>query len=172
MGFQTSLVAGSYNAIIISSTQPIDPIIITTLNGTYYPNGNFATTGSAKAISCGSGYCQPVGSKIGNISPNSTARAVIPATAGKKYLAIDYINNDVAFGSAWDWGSNTRHLTVPLSGQHSELFGPGLGWWDTATIGVLTNGWKDGDKEVVIGNGGGESGSQSYGPDFVGLRVL
>ena len=109
---------------------------------------------------------------------------MIPATAGAKYLAIDYINNEVAFDSSWDWGSNSRNLTVsvngnkpvrvevPLSGQHSELFGPGKGWWDAATIGVLTGGWKDGDNDVVIGNEGGENGFTSYGPDFVGLRVL
>jgi alpha-galactosidase len=178
------LVAGSSNEITILSSQPIDSIKITPPNGTYYPSTVFSTTGNAKKVSCGTGYCRPVGSKIGEISPNSTVSAVISTTAGKKYLAIDYINNEVAFDSAWGWGSNSRNLTVsvngeepvrvevPLSGQHSELFGPGLGWWDTATIGVLVNGWKDGDNEIVIGNEGGEAGFQSYGPDFVGLRVL
>ncbi|KAE8316128.1 putative alpha-galactosidase D [Aspergillus transmontanensis] len=181
---QIPLVAGSSNSITILSPQSVDSITITPPNGTYYPNTAFTTTGDAETVSCGAGYCQPVGSKIGNISANSTARAVIPATSGTKYLAIDYINNDVAFDSSWDWGSNSRNLTVsvngnkpvrvevPLSGQHSELFGPGKGWWDAATIGVLTEGWKDGDNDVIIGNEGGESGFTSYGPDFVGLRVL
>ncbi|RMZ39382.1 hypothetical protein AFCA_006538 [Aspergillus flavus] len=181
---QIPLVAGSSNSITISSPQSVDSITITAPNGTYYPSTAFTTTGDAETVSCGAGYCQPVGSKIGNISANSTARAVIPATSGTKYLAIDYINNDVAFDSSWDWGSNSRNLTVsvngnkpvrvevPLSGQHSELFGPGKGWWDAATIGVLTEGWKDGENDVVIGNEGGESGFTSYGPDFVGLRVL
>ncbi|KAF7590236.1 hypothetical protein BBP40_003120 [Aspergillus hancockii] len=181
---QISLEAGSSNAITILSSQASDSINITPPNGTYYPNTVFKTTGNAKTVSCGEGYCQPVGSKIGDISSTGTASAVIPATAGKKYLAIDYINNEVAFDSAWGWGSNSRNLTVsvngeepvrlevPLSGQHSELFGPGLGWWDTATIGLLVDGWKDGDNEVVIGNERGETGFQSYGPDFVGLRVL
>ncbi|KAF7617600.1 hypothetical protein AFLA_006516 [Aspergillus flavus NRRL3357] len=181
---QIPLLAGSSNSITIVSPQSVDAITITPPNGTYFPNTAFTTIGDADTVSCGAGYCQPVGSKIGNISTNGTARAVIPATAGTKYLAIDYINNDVAFDSAWDWGSNSRNLTVsvngnkpvrievPLSGQHSELFGPGKGWWDTATIGVLTEGWKDGDNDVVIGNEGGESGFTSYGPDFVGLRVL
>lgn len=63
-------------------------------------------------------------------------------------------------------------IEVPLSGRHSELFGPGLGWWDTATLGLLTSGWKEGLNEVVVGNVGGDEGFQSYGADFVGIRVL
>lgn len=63
-------------------------------------------------------------------------------------------------------------IEVPLSGRHSELFGPGLGWWDTSTLGLLTSGWKEGLNEVVVGNVGGDEGFQSYGADFVGIRVL
>ena len=63
-------------------------------------------------------------------------------------------------------------LEVPLSGQHSELFGPGLGWWDSATLGLLLDGWKEGENQVVIGNEGGEKGSQRFGADFVGVRVF
>jgi alpha-galactosidase len=100
-----------------------------------------------------------------------------------KYLEVDYINNDIAFSTSWTTGTNTRNLTisvnggaptrieVPLSGRHSELFGPGQGWWDSASFGVLTSGWKDESNTVVIGNVGGDQGIQSYGADFVGLRV-
>ena len=63
-------------------------------------------------------------------------------------------------------------IEVPLSGRHSELFGPGLGWWDSASFGVLTGGWKDGENVVVIGNVGGEEGVQPFGADFVGLRFF
>lgn len=38
-------------------------------------------------------------------------------------------------------------------------------------MGVLTEGWKNGNNEVVIGNVGGEQGFESYGADFVGLKV-
>lgn len=178
-----SLAAGSSNSITIKDAPSIASIQINSPQGTYYPSTNFTLGGSARKGSCGSGFCQPVGSRIRYISPNGTARALIPATAGSKYLEIDYTNNDVAFDSAWGWGTNTRNLTVsinggkpvrveaPLSGKHSELFGPGLGWWDTATMGVLTEGWKNGNNEVVIGNVGGEQGFESYGADFVGLKV-
>lgn len=121
----------------------------------------------------------PVGTKIGYIGPGGTAVTTISAdSAGTKFVEIDYINNEVAFSS----GSNARNITVtvnggtptrlevPLSGRHSELFGPGLGWWDTATLGILTEGWVQGNNHIVIGNDGG-AGYSVYAADFVGLRV-
>lgn len=62
-------------------------------------------------------------------------------------------------------------LEVPLSGRHSELFGPGLGWWDSARLGVLTEGWEVGLNEVVLGNEGGEGGFTRFAPDVVGITV-
>lgn len=177
------LVVGSSNSLTIRNSPTIESIRVSSPHGTYYPSTNFTLGGSARRDSCGSGFCQPVGSRISYISPNGTARATVPGTAGSKFVEIDYTNNDVAFDSAWGWGTNTRNLTVainggkpvrveaPLSGQHSELFGPGLGWWDTARLGVLTDGWRDGDNEVVIGNVGVEDGFETYGADFVGLMV-
>ncbi|PYI11963.1 putative alpha-galactosidase D [Aspergillus sclerotiicarbonarius CBS 121057] len=179
------LTAGSSNTITLDTSLSIDAIHITAPNGTYYPCTNFTLAGSSTLTTCGTGYCQPVGSKIGYISPSGTAQTTVSVTtSGSKYLEIDYINNEIAFDSSWGWGSNSRNLTVtvndedpvrievPLSGRHSELFGPGLGWWDTATLGLLTTGWKEGSNEVVIGNVGGDEGFQSYGADFVGVRVL
>ncbi|KAH2058158.1 hypothetical protein KXV43_000237 [Aspergillus fumigatus] len=178
-----ALTAGS-NTITIQHKTPIESIQITPPTGTYYANTVFNVTGSAKHTTCGSG-CSPVGSKIGYLSPTSNAyTSISTTTAGSKYLAIDYINNEVAFSSSWGWGSNSRNLTVsvndgapvrlevPLSGRHSELYSPGKGWWDTATLGVLTSGWKKGENKVVFGNEGGEDGFQTYAADFVGVRVL
>lgn len=178
-----ALTAGS-NTITIQHKTPIESIQITPPTGTYYANTVFNVTGSAKHTTCGSG-CSPVGSKIGYLSPTSNAyTSISTTTAGSKYLAIDYINNEVAFSSSWGWGSNSRNLTVsvndgapvrlevPLSGRHSELYSPGKGWWDTATLGVLTSGWKKGENKVVFGNEGGEDGFQTYAAGFVGVRVL
>ncbi|RHZ44082.1 alpha-galactosidase D [Aspergillus thermomutatus] len=178
-----ALASGS-NTITIRHTTPIESIQITPPTGTYYANTIFSVTGSAQHTTCASG-CNPVGSKIGYLDPTSNAYTWISATTpGSKYLEIDYINNEVGFSSTWGWGSNSRNLTVsvndgapvrlevPLSGRHSELYSPGKGWWDTATLGVLTSGWKRGENKVVIGNEGGEDGFQSYAADFVGVRVL
>jgi alpha-galactosidase len=97
---------------------------------------------------------------------------------------LDYINNDIAFSTSWGLGANSRNITVavnggnpvrlevPLSGRHSELFGPGLGWWDTASLGILIDGWKNGDNEVVVGNVAGSDTFQTWGADFVGFRVF
>ncbi|KAL4889908.1 putative alpha-galactosidase D [Aspergillus ambiguus] len=178
------LIAGPNNTISVSHYQHIKSIQVIPPNGTYYSAHNFTLTGDARRESCGEGFCQPVGSKVGYLSPNSTARGVIPASAGKKYVEIDYINNEVAFSSSWDWGANSRNITlslnggepvrleVPLSGRHSELFGPGKGWWDTATLGLSMDGWFDGDNEIIVGNVNGGNGFQAYAADFVGMRVF
>jgi alpha-galactosidase len=183
-----SLSAGSANTITISSTLPIDSIQIKSPTGTYYPSTAFTLTGSATLLQCGTGYCQPVGSKIGDLDSTNTAKITVPAavssTTSSKYVELDYINNDIAFSTSWGLGSNSRNITVslnggspvrlevPLSGRHSELFGPGLGWWDTSSLGVLIDGWKDGDNEVVVGNEAGSNAFQTWGADFVGLRVF
>lgn len=183
-----SLAAGSANTIVITSNLPIDSIQVQSPTGTYYPSTAFTLSGSATHTQCGSGFCQPVGSKIGYLDSTNAAKITVPATVpanttSAKYLELDYINNDVAFSSTWGLGANSRNITislnggapvrleVPLSGRHSELFGPGLGWWDTASLGLLVNGWKDGDNEVVVSNAV-TGGFQSWGADFVGFRVF
>lgn len=174
-----TLDAGNANSLTVQHQLSIDSITITPPESTYYPNTDFTTTGYATSTTCGTGYCIPVGSKIGYIGPGGTAVTTISATsAGTKFVEIDYINNEIAFSSGFNArnitvtvnGGTPTRLEVPLSGRHSELFGPGLGWWDTATLGVLTDGWVQGNNEVVIGNDGG-AGYSVYAADFVGLRV-
>lgn len=174
-----TLNAGTTNSLTIHHQLSIESISITPPEGTYYSNTKFTTTGYATSTACGIGYCAPVGSKIGYIRPGGTAVTAISATsAGTKFVEIDYINNEISFWSGWNArnitvtinGGTPTRLEVPMSGRHSELFGPGRGWWDTATLGVLTNGWVQGENEVVIGNDGG-AGYSLYAADFVGLRV-
>lgn len=186
-----SLTAGSTNTITIKSTTSIKSITIISPTGTYYAGQtDFTLAGSAVIEQCGTSGCAPVGYKIGYISSTGTATATIPATVSSangteaKYIEIDYINNDVAFSSTWEWGSNSRNITisvnggdavrleVPLSGHHSELFSSGLGWWDTATLGILLDGWVDGDNEVVVANAADTDVSETWGTDFVGLRFF
>lgn len=186
-----SLTAGSTNTITIKSATTIDSITINSPTGTYYAGQtDFTLAGSAVIEQCGTSGCAPVGYKIGYISSTGTATATIPATVSSadateaKYIEIDYINNDVAFSTSWDWGSNSRNITisvnggdpvrleVPLSGHHSELYSPGLGWWDTATLGLLLDGWVDGDNEIVVANAADTDVSETWGADFVGLRFF
>jgi alpha-galactosidase len=187
-----SLTAGTANKILLDSSIPIASIQIKSPAGTYYGAPEFTLSGSATLTTCGDGYCQPVGQKIGYLNVNNTASITVPVSipssgsgsATKKYLEIDYINNDIALSTSWGYGSNSRNLTVslnsgdpvrlevPLSGRHSELFGPGLGWWDPATLGLLVEGWKDGNNTLVLGNVASVDVSQTYAPDIVGMRVF
>ncbi|KAK2755673.1 hypothetical protein FQN54_005822 [Arachnomyces sp. PD_36] len=187
---EISLSASSENTISIDSPIPIEAVDISAPAGKYYPSTSFSVSGGATVTNCTVDYCQPVGSKIANISPNTTASLTIAssdkisaAVEGAKYVEVDYINNEVSLDTAWEDGTNTRNLTVsvnggeptrlevPLSGVHSELFSPEKGWQDSATYGVLVSGWTDGENEVVVSNQGGELGVQPLGADFVGLRV-
>ncbi|KAL2866939.1 alpha-galactosidase D [Aspergillus lucknowensis] len=178
------LTAGSDNTITIHGA-PVSSIHLTPPKPTYYPaTRNTTLTGSTTPFTCPADFCSPTGSKLTHLDGDSTAKFHISSTAsGAKYLEVDYINNEVAFDSSWGWGSNSRNLTVrvndeepvrlevPLSGRHSELFGPGLGWWDSGRLGVLTGGWRVGGNEVVFGNEGGEGGFSSSAPDLVGFGV-
>ncbi|KAJ5296403.1 phenolpthiocerol synthesis polyketide synthase ppsB [Penicillium atrosanguineum] len=186
------LTAGTANGILLDSTIPIESIQIQSPTGTYYGAPEFALSGSTSLTTCGDGYCKPVRSKIGYLNINNTASITVPVSipsnaSGKsiaKYVEVDYINNDIALSTSWGYGSNSRNLTislnsgdpvrleVPLSGRHSELYGPGLGWWDPATLGLLLPGWKNGNNTLVLGNDAAVDVSQTYAPDIVGMRVF
>ncbi|KAL2851021.1 alpha-galactosidase D [Aspergillus pseudoustus] len=179
------LTAGSGNTITIKGAALISFIHLAPPVPIYYPaTQNTTLAGNTAPYSCPSAFCHPTGSKLTNLDTNSTATFHIPSTtSGSKYIEVDFINNEVAFDSSWGWGSNSRNLTirvndrepvrleVPLSGQHSELSGPGLGWYDSGRLGVLTGGWKVGGNEVVFGNEGGEGGFSAWAPDLVGVGV-
>ncbi|KAL3463462.1 glycoside hydrolase superfamily [Aspergillus heterothallicus] len=180
-----ALSAGFDNTIIIDGDGLISSIHLTPPKPTYYPaTQNTTVTGDTTPYTCPESSCLPTGTKLTNLDSDSTAIFQVTSnTSGPKYLEIDYINNEVAFASSWGWGSNSRNLTiqvndeepvrleVPLSGQHSELFGPGLGWYDSGRLGVLTDGWRVGGNEVVFGNVGGQAGSSPWAPDLVGVGV-
>jgi alpha-galactosidase len=189
---QVALAASSNNTISIVSpvTVAVESLDIIVPTGKYYPSTSFTISGGATVTNCTVDFCKPVGSKIGDISPDSDASLTIDsmdeisaAVDDIKYVEVDYINNEVSLASAWEDGTNTRNLTVsvnggeptrlevPLSGVHSELFGPEKGWQDSATYGFLLSGWEDGENEIVVSNQGGELGVQALGADFVGLRV-
>lgn len=151
---------------------------------TFFASTNFTITGTATRQTCHSNRCAPVGSKIGYISPSGSASINItsPSISAKKLIDVYFCNNEIAFQSAWEYGTNTRNLTisvnnvttrieVPLSGRSSELFSVGKGWEDTGTFKVEVDGWKEGSNEVVIGNKGGDNGLQRLGADFVGMDV-
>ena len=180
----TARISTSPLAIISSAT-------LTAPTGMYYSATSFVLHGNANRTTCPPGTCTPVGSKIGNLSPNGSASIVVrspnkSAVSGPKYVSLDYTNNDVAIANSWTNGTNTRNLTIavnghaptrlelPLAGRSSELFSVDKGWDDSGNFGVLVEGFKgeSGGDEVVIGNVGGEDGVQPMGAEFVGMRVF
>ena len=186
-----ALAAGNQNVITIKSESSVSSINITPPEGAFYPATSFDVLGSADHVACDPGLCAPVGSKIGNISPNGSAsinimRDTSSASNGPRYVEITYINNDVALSTSWTTGSNSRNITVqvndaapvrlevPLSGRSSELYSSMKGWGDPATLGVLIDGWGtgNGNDTIIVSNANGDVGVQPYGADFVGLRVL
>lgn len=181
-----SLLAANDNTLTITSNQLPASVKITHPIPVFYPSTSFALSGSSTRTTCYTGLCTPVGSKIGYLSPTGSASLSITSPSsswtGSKFLEIYFCNNDIAFSTSWSTGTNTRNMTisvngqvtrteVPLSGRSSELFSPGLGWQDTGTFGVLTEGCVEGVNVVVVGNQYGDQGLVSYGADFVGMDV-
>lgn len=188
-----TLTASNNNTITLSHPRKIESITVENPTGTFYPATAFEVSGTAKHTNCTTGLCSPVGAKITDITPNSSATLYIPSsnststTATTRFVNIHYINNEVSLATSWEDGRNARNITIsvndnapvrleaPLSGRSSELFSPMRGWGDPAVLGVLVGGFGDGvdgQDKVVIGNVGGEKGVQSYGADFVGIEVL
>jgi len=188
-----NLLASNSNTVTIVSSDSaitVTSVHISAPSGIFYPATSFATNGTAAHITCDTGLCAPVGAKIGYLSPNGSASLHIPSTPsmtpGTKYLELTYINNEVAISTSWTDGRNARNITVsvngypatrlevPLSGRSSELFSPMLGWGDSATLGMLVDGFgmEEGGDVITVSNVGGEDGVDPAGADFVGVRVL
>jgi alpha-galactosidase len=124
------------------------------------------------ATKCGMSQCLPVGSKVGNITANTslTFTNITTTTPGKKTLAIDFINYDYAFSTAWAWGTNTRNLTVSVNGGTAKRWAfplSGGDWWESGRLEVEVLGFRRGANRVVVGGVKGE-----YAPDLVGVEVL
>jgi len=190
-----TLLASNANTISISSWKAPTYVQVNPPKGTFYPSTAFTVSGTATHDSCTLEMCQPVGAKIGNITPSGGASIAIPFSqnssapspwSSSHYVQLVYTNNDVALSTAWSTGRNARNLTisvngivtrleVPLSARSSELFSSMKGWGDSASLGVLTQGWgSNGTQEadtVMIGNVGGEQGVQKFAADFVGMWV-
>lgn len=187
--FQVALKASNANIVTIKTSAKVSSIQVAPPEGTFYPSTGFTVSGSATHYKCTPGLCAPVGSKITNLTQSGSARISIPKNpnaGSSRYVEVTYINNDVALATSWTNGTNSRNITVqvnaaapvrleaPLSGRSSELFSPMKGWGDPATLGILVNGFGNGDgqDEVVVSNANGDAGVQPYGADFVGLRII
>ncbi|KAK7734293.1 hypothetical protein SLS53_007943 [Cytospora paraplurivora] len=146
--------------------------------GYYTASTNATLSGAATVVSCSTGECLPAGSKVGNIGKGESAAAVTFSgvatnSAGTKLLGVDFINYDVALATAWEWGDNTRNLTVAVNeaGVNGTRFAfpiSGGDWYDTGRLYVYVDGFVAGDGNEVIFTA---SGDDQWAPDLVGFEI-
>lgn len=141
--------------------------------GYYTAATGAALAGQADTVTCGSGTCLPAGAKVGDLYPGSTATFsnVSAATAGTKVLGVDFINYDVALSTAWDWGDNTRNMTISVNGGTATRWAfpiAGGDWYDTGRLTIEVDGFKAGASNKVVFGAVGSSPA----PDLVGFEIF
>jgi alpha-galactosidase len=139
----------------------------------YYSAANATLAGSAVLTACAVDGCLPTQKKVGNVGANSTIhfRSVTTKSAGKKLMGVDYINYDYAFETAWDWGSNTRNMTIQVNGGPAKRWAfpiSGGDWFETGNLKIEVDGFKAGVNNVVFSAAKGDL----WAPDLVGFEIL
>jgi alpha-galactosidase len=139
----------------------------------YYSVANATLGGSAVLTTCAVDECLPTKKKAGNIGANANIsfRDVSSKFAGKKLMNVDYINYDYAFETAWDWGSNTRNMTIQVNGGPTKRWAfpiSGGNWFETGSLTIEVDGFKAGVNNVVFSAAKGDL----WAPDLVGFEIL
>lgn len=143
----------------------------------YYPAKEATLAGSAAVVDCTSTQCLPTNAKVGNIGPSTSDASVAfdsvqASTSGRKLLAVDFINYDIALATAWENGSNSRNMSIAINGGTATRWAfpiSGGNWFDTGRLEVEVDGFSEGDNTVVFTASveGGE-----YAPDLVGFELF
>jgi alpha-galactosidase len=139
----------------------------------YYSAASGTLAGSSRVTSCSTGECLPTLKKVGNIGSGATVtvKSVNAKTAGKKLLGVDFCNYDYAFGTAWDWGTNTRNMTIAVNGQTAKRWAfplSGGDWFETGRLMIEVDGFKAGASNTVVFGAAGNA----YAPDLVGFELF
>ncbi|MBE3044301.1 hypothetical protein IMZ48_17380 [Candidatus Bathyarchaeota archaeon] len=139
----------------------------------YFPAADARLQGSAVLETCGEDGCQPTGAKVTGIASNSsvTFSPIYIRHGGKKLVAVDYINYDYAFTTAWDLGSNIRNMTVAVNGGEPKRWAfplSGGDWHEADRMVLEVDGFTGGENEVVFS---GFPGS-GFAPDLVGFEIF
>lgn len=93
------------------------------------------------------------------------------ATAGKKLLGVDFLNYDVALGSAWSGGTNTRNMTISVNGGKAKRWAfpiSGLNWYESGRLAVEVDGFTAGKANQVVFRAYNDGNA----PDLVGFEVF
>jgi alpha-galactosidase len=144
------------------------------LVSTGYHDATQATRNGSPGVNyCSTGTCLPTGTKIRNIgkSGSVTFANVSTRSAGKKLMGVDFINYDYAFATAWDWGDNTRNMTIAVNGQKAKRWAfplSGGDWSESGRLLLEADGFMEGAHNTVSFAGYGNG----FSPDLVGFEVL
>ena len=141
----------------------------------YYAARDAARAGYSSLVSCaGKGNaaflsvpCAPAGFKV--TLGSATFANVTAVKAGAKLVALDYVNYDVALGSAWNDGSGSRNLTVSVNDGAARRWAvpiSGGSWWETGRLLLELDGFRAGANKVELSSSSGPS------PDVVGIEVF
>ncbi|KAF2792261.1 carbohydrate-binding module family 35 protein [Melanomma pulvis-pyrius CBS 109.77] len=140
----------------------------------YYSAANATLAGPAHLVSCAGGQCLPTQRKVGDIFPGASVsiRNVTSKRVGKKLVGVDYINFEYAFDTAWDWGTNTRNMTISVNGNAAKRWAfpvSGGDWFETGRLMIEVDGFVAGSgNEVVFRAAAGDVAA----PDLVGFEIF
>jgi hypothetical protein len=139
----------------------------------YYSAANVSLSGPARVVSCATGACLPTSSKVGYIDRSSSVvfANVSAPTAGKNLVGVDFVNYDYAFTTAWEWGDNTRNMTIAVNGEEAKRWAfplSGGDWEESLRLHIELDGFVQGTENTVEFRGYGDS----FAPDLVGFEIL
>lgn len=145
----------------------------------YYSAADASLSGTAFVEECTAkpDDCLPTRKKVKNLDRESAitfSGIEVPPNArtASKVVGIDYINFDIAHSTAWNFGTNTRNMSVAVNGGLAHRWAlplAGADWYETGRLDVVLDGFKEGiENDVVITTTGGVT---NWGPDLVGLEV-
>ncbi|KAF2702946.1 carbohydrate-binding module family 35 protein [Pleomassaria siparia CBS 279.74] len=139
----------------------------------YHSIADAILTGSANLTPCATDACLPTHQKASDINSDAhvSFHSVSARSAGKKIISVDYINYDYAFKTAWDWGDNTRNMTIQINNGTAKRWAfpiSGGDWWETGSLIVDMDGFVQGDNHVVFSGARGDT----WAPDLVGFELL
>ena len=139
----------------------------------YHKASDAQLAAGASKTPCGASQCAPAQSKVGNVGGTGagtvTFSAVQAASAGKKLVGVDFINYEIATDSAWEWGSNTRNMTIAVNGGAAKRWAfpiSGGDWYESGRLSIEVDGFQAGQNSLVFAGTGG-----AWAPDLVGFQL-
>jgi hypothetical protein len=142
------------------------------VSSTYHNAAKASVNGSSRVDTCPSQTCHPTGTKVIGINANNSIvfSNISTQYAGSKLLAVDFVNYDYAFTTAWGWSDNTRNMTIAINGLKAKRWAfplSGLNWYQSGRLFIEADGFVEGSNTVSFAGFG-----NSYAPDLVGFEVL